>query len=285
MRSQSHPTIPIAPPGSWVENERKRDASLSAAHRQRQRDTSMQNAAVTRGLWADVTADLRPSTVATLTVPGGGLTQGAHLTVTRPHTIGSTPDQQRLADSYDISRHGWYTPEGQAEMHRLGRPSEEGSWAWTMRKSGDHNGYSLDGGVRKGDIQISACSGDGPTWFVGPRTMPGPYGTRKVPVRRCPVVQMDEQRPRHAGQQMRIRAKTYSQGHNLSTVAHLHEDADVPNIRKEARKDKPGESHKAKGWTLEHGGCVSKKLELPASRHRTQESYSFDYKKASIQRH
>merc|ERR1740138_669124 len=86
--------------------------------------------------------------------------------------------------AYNHERHGWHDPRGQSETMRLKHPPNEGSWAWHMRKARDHVGYGDDGVVNWGDVQVTAVSGDGPDWFVGTRTVPGPFNTKYVPVRR-----------------------------------------------------------------------------------------------------
>lgn len=236
--------------------ERSRD------HSEMMRRTSGMVHSQSTGAWGNMSASVRPSTTIAAPCTGGGRTQGAkHL---RPHTTG-------LGD-YDASKHGWYDPRGQDERVRLTEPSEPGSWAWTMRKARDHVGYGDDGVVNWGDVQCSAVSGDTPDWFVGSRTLPGPYGTRKHPVRRCPVVEID-------GKQMRIRAKTYGHGPGLSVTETLHETQKpctpmAKSIRDGRVPEKNRDAHVATRSNLEMGGCQTVHRPLPASLHKTQEAFN-----------
>merc|ERR1712060_962605 len=107
--------------------------------------------AITSAAWHDVGSTLRPSTSVD-TMPGGGRTQGAlHL---RPQTSG--------IGEFDCTKHHWYSPQGLSEELRLAEPSENGSWAWTMRKSQDHTGYGDSGHVDHENVQVTCVSGDTP---------------------------------------------------------------------------------------------------------------------------
>jgi len=159
---------------------------------------------------------------------------------------------------YDPSKHGWYHPQGQAEQSRLEDPAQSGSYAWMIQKANDHSGYS--GTCTKGvDVQRTAISGDAPAWLVGVRMVPGPFGSKKHPVRRCPVVTIE-------GKQLCVRGKRYEQGACLDAIEHWSEQAIPPqrppgpppaaNLVELSRRrfggldiSDPRASH------LEHGGC------------------------------
>merc|ERR1712039_1163306 len=175
--------------------------------------------------------------------PAGGRTQGArHL----------RPSSSASSIRYDSTKHHWYHPNGLAETQRLVEPSDHASWAWTMRKARDHVGYGDDGVVNWGDVQTTAVSADMPDWLVGPRTLPGPRGTRKCPVRRCPVVNID-------GKQMRTRAKTYKQGPHLETIETLHEGPQPRSSARPVPKKNPlTYENRAVVCHIDHGGCQVK---------------------------
>lgn len=158
---------------------------------------------------------------------------------------------------YDPRKHGWHDPRGQAENTRLCDPPAARSHAWNSRKARDHIGYGEDGMVSWGDIQSTAVSQDGPTWFVGTRTVPGPFSTKTVPVRRCPLVHLD-------GQTVRARGKTYEHAGNLRTVETLHASNDVPiKTKKKAVQDfNPAMYH-----SMINGGCQIKERPFPLSSH------------------
>lgn len=178
----------------------------------------------------------------------------------RPMTEGSIS-----YDNYSAAGHGWHDPHGQMETNRLNDPSRGRSWAWTMRKARDHIGYGDDGMVNWGDVQGTAVSGDNPDWFVGTRTVPGPFSTKTVPVKRCPFVHID-------GKEMRVRAKSYQQGPHLNTGETLHATHKVPAQAKKKAFINPMEQvNRAKLCSLVHGGCQSKGEDLPLSRHVCKE--------------
>mmetsp|Transcript_49773 Transcript_49773/g.106629 ORF Transcript_49773/g.106629 Transcript_49773/m.106629 type:complete len:241 (-) Transcript_49773:77-799(-) len=143
-------------------------------------------------------------------LPGGGRTQGAKRL---------KPGQ---SSEFDIAKHGWYHPHGQAEQRRLYDVSQQGSFNWTLQKSKNHTGYGVDGRVNRGEVQGTAVSGDSPQWFTGPRTMFGPFSTRKVPVRRCPDLVMGDD------DKMFYRAKTFRQGPGLETIEIWHDHCNQP---------------------------------------------------------
>lgn len=167
--------------------------------------------------------------------------------------------------SYNPEKHGWHDPRGQMETMRLNDPPQSRSWAWTMRKSCDHLGYGEKGMIGWGDIQCTAVSGDGPEWFVGTKTVPGPFTTETVPVRRCPVVHIE-------GKHMGIRGKTYEHAGNLQTSERMHDTNKVPLKGKRPVRDDPlakamFKPNKAKMCSLIHGGCQTKEDRMPLSRH------------------
>lgn len=243
------PGMAISAPGGWLADDLRRNKLKSKDHQERLHNTAVLSASMTSGTWSELSSTLRPSTTTNARIPGGGRTQGA-LSM-RPNTVD--------AGAYDETKHGWHDPRAQAEYARLGVPAEPRSWAWMMRKARDHVGYGDDGVVNWGDIQVTAVSGDGPEWAVGPRTLPGPYATRKVPVRRCPVVEID-------GQQMRIRAKTFERGESLSTVEHLHESQNPPTPARKEKAPAQTQEHKARYCSLHMGGVQTKPPFIPVMR-------------------
>lgn len=289
--SRSHSSSAILTcPGGWLDETQRREVSLSSGHKERMRSTMTNWDSMARSDFAGTIAP-RPSTVhisapGALSASGGGLTQGARQV--RPVTSAFTATGDRPASSsrynggagfrycdsakaYNHEKHGWHDPRGQAEAERLARPSEVGSWAWTMRKARDHVGYGDDGVVNWGDIQSSAVSGDVPDWFIGPRTQPGPMNTKYVPVRRCPVVKIQ-------GKEMTIRAKSYEQGPCLDTLETLHPG---PQPATPARKERAKSlatmmerEHEAKRCNFHSGGGMQvRERPFPTSGHRTYESY------------
>jgi hypothetical protein len=147
------------------------------------------------------------------------------------------------------------------EQTRLNDPSAGMSHAWQMRKARNHIGYGDDGMVNWGDIQTTAVSGDGPDWFVGSRTVPGPFTTKTVPVRRHPFVHID-------GKQMRIRGKVFEQGEHLDCIETLHETNKVPmKPERPPMKVMHPDANKAKYCHLMSGGCQTKPNPFPPSRH------------------
>jgi len=168
-------------------------------------------------------------------------------------------------DNYSAAKHGWHDPHGQMEATRLNDPSQGRSWAWTMRKARNHIGYGDDGVVNWGDVQGTAVSGDNPNWFVGTRTVAGPFSTKSVPVRRCPWVNID-------GKQMRVQAKSFTQGDHLDTVETLHDTHHVPKKPKKPAAANPMEGiNRAKMSSLVHGGCQTKPEHMFMSRHVCKE--------------
>jgi len=232
--------------------------------------------------------------VPTISAPAGGRTQGARelrpkktrdyndLTATgdRP---GKMPQWETGAEgfrycadnrSYNAARHGWHHPLGQAESLRLADPSQSGSWRWTMTKARDHNGYGDDGQVEKRDVQVTAVSGDGPQWFLGPKTAPGPFHTKYVPVKRCPMNWID-------GKEMKIRGKSYKQGPCLNIIETLHDTPEPPEVvrppKVETWKTKLTDPahHVARKNNLIYGGCQTRDhvSAFPQSRMRFEETY------------
>lgn len=244
-RSQSHPNMAFTLPSGWAEDIRQGNLGRSREYKDRQRNTAALSHSMTAGAWGNLSATLRPGTCAPMGPPGGGHTQGA-LNL-RPATT----------DRYDISKHSWHHPLGQAESIRLCKPEQPGSHAWKMRKARDHIGYGDDGIVDRGDIQITAVSGDGPDWLVGTRTLPGPFGTKKYPVRRCPRKDIE-------GNEVKIRGKTYQQGPGLSTLETLHDTPKPRTPQVEPRAELPAkvatQLNKARFNNFAHGGVQTRGL-------------------------
>lgn len=186
---------------------------------------------------------------------GGGRTHGAR------HLMPASDS------GYDPTKHDWCDPRGQAEQVRLRAENQIGSHAWLMRKAKDHVGYGVDGRVNMGEVQGTAVSGDAPTWFLGPRTAPGPFGTRKVPVSRCPDVLVC------ADGTLRYRSKTFKAGEGLSTIESYHDSAVPPprsapkvieNFQTKALRESM--HNPARGCNLVHGGCQQLPPRHPKSR-------------------
>eukprot|EP00929_Paragymnodinium_shiwhaense_P000529 TRINITY_DN100772_c0_g1_i1.p1 TRINITY_DN100772_c0_g1~~TRINITY_DN100772_c0_g1_i1.p1 ORF type:complete len:330 (-),score=59.07 TRINITY_DN100772_c0_g1_i1:257-1246(-) len=280
QRTTSSPAV-LTCPGGWLD-EHQRMMSTRTSLRDTLRSSSQSFGASMR----------RGEAVPTISAPAGGRTQGArHL---RPHkskdytATGDRPaampqwetggDGYRYcADNraYNAARHGWHTPQGQAEQQRLADPSQAGSWGWMMRKARDHNGYGDDGQVEKRDVQVTAVSGNGPTWFLGPKTVPGPFDTKSVPVRRCLMSFID---PKDG--KLKNLAKSYKQGDCLNIVETLH-DGPVPptphrNVEK-TWKTKLADpiNHPARRCNLVHGGCQTREIatHFPKSKMRYEETY------------
>jgi hypothetical protein len=258
MRCHSMPGRALTCPSGWLAEELSRCRHQSNQHQETLRATSSQAHSVHNGSWPDLQSSLRPNTVAVERVPGGGRTQGARSM--RPMTEGSMSYAE-----FDPAKHGWHDPRGQMEQTRLCDPSQGRSWAWTMRKARDHTGYGIEGMPTHGDIQGTAVSGDGPDWFVGPKTVTGPFSTKTVPTRRCPVAQID-------GQTMRLRGKTYEHPGNLQITETLHDGNKVPEKSRRARPAHPMDAfNKAKHCSLIHGGCQTKPEQMFLSRHVIRE--------------
>jgi len=293
QRSYSSP-MALTCPGGWMDQHQQLMGSRGREYKDRQRATSTQSSAMATGEWGARAATIRPGTgVQTIAAPGGGHTQGArHL---RPHTqvheFSATGDRPRSSSSqaryrtgahgfsyggdsrhYNREKHGWHDPRGQAEALRLANPRETGSHAWHSRKARDHVGYGDDGVVNLGDIQVTATSGDGPTWFLGPKTVPGPFSTTQVPVRRCPQLSMT------SDGKIVIQAKTYKQGPNLDVIETLHDGPHPPTPRRMVDRpqnwqEKIKANHPARRNNLKHGGCQTVQTHMPTSRHKTTETY------------
>lgn len=258
MRCHSMPGRALTCPSGWLAEELHRSHRRSSQHTETLRATSAHSASLHDGSCADLHSTLRPSTVAIERCAGGGRTQGAR--TMRPMTEGAIP-----YSAFSSQSHGWHDPRGQMEATRLNDPSQEKSWAWTMRKARDHIGYGDDGCVNWGDVQGTAISGDNPDWFVGTRTVPGPFSTKTVPVKRSPFVHIE-------GQNMRVRAKSYVQGPHLNTLETIHPTNKVPEKPKRKAYINPMEAvNKAKLCSLVHGGCQAKPEDLPLSRHVIKE--------------
>lgn len=261
MRCHSMPGRALTCPSGWLAEEKRRNHEQSAQHKETMRATSSLSASMHNGSWSELHSTIRPSTVALERCAGGGRSQGARSM--RPMSQGAMS-----YSSYNPEKHGWHDPRGQMEQTRLNDPYQGKSWAWTMRKAKDHIGYGDSGNIGWGDVQSTAVSGDGPDWFVGTRTVPGPQSTKTVPVRRCPFVHIE-------GQIMRARGKKYQQGPHLNTHETMHETNKVPDNPKRKVKDDLAyamrDINRAKSCNLMHGGCQTKPENLPLSRHVTQE--------------
>jgi len=249
------PNDVLAGPGSWLEQDRARLNSSGREHRTMQKELMTMRSTVAGGAWADATAHLRPSSSSQVHTAGGTVQGAKHV---RPQTSG-----------YDIAKHGWYHPCGQAELTRLADQKQRGSWAWMIHKAKDHNGYGEDGQVDVRDIQPTAISGDSPPWFTGTRTFPGPKATKKNPVMRCPYVQIE-------GKEVKIQAKTYSLGEGLSAIEHLHDRTTPPTpttfIRAPRHDDYENKATR-RNFEGAGAGCNVRKIELPRSTHVTYDVF------------
>lgn len=188
------------------------------------------------------------------------------------HTQGARQLSPASISGYDATKHGWCDPRGQAEQLRLRDQHQPGSHAWLMRKAKDHVGYGVDGRVNLGEVQGTAVSGDAPTWFLGPRTAPGPFGTRKVPVSRCPDVLVC------ADGVVRYRSKTFQPGASLSTIETHHESAIPPPRTAPKVKDNFQTKvlteimhNPARGCNMVSGGCQQLPVKRPSSKFKTEE--------------
>jgi len=269
MRCHSMPGRAMTCPSGWMHEELQRMHKQSSDHQETLRATSAYTAQAMNGTLESLSGSIRPCTVAVERSPGGGRTQGAR--TMRPMTEGAV-----AYDGYDSRKHGWHDPRGQLEHARLTDPTQEGSsWAWTMRKARDHTGY--EGTVSTGDTQVTAVSGNGPAWFLGTKTVPGPFSTKTIPVRRCPFNNID-------GKHMKARGKTYEQGETLNIQETLHPSHEnhaqyklngsntVPESVRPRRAAHPMDAfNKATYCSLEHGGCQSKAMPMPLSRHIVHE--------------
>lgn len=158
-----------------------------------------------------------------LNLPGGGRTQGAVLP--HPHYRNESSRELALARSgYNERRHGWHDPRGMAESRRLASMDRlpdgmapPGSWTWTVNKARNHIGAGINGTMDSSDVSSTMVSADSPDWFVGLRTLDGPFNCKAVPVRRCPKNYIE-------GNVLRVRGRTYEQGECLDITEHLKED-------------------------------------------------------------
>eukprot|EP00928_Gymnodinium_smaydae_P064101 TRINITY_DN47517_c0_g1_i1.p2 TRINITY_DN47517_c0_g1~~TRINITY_DN47517_c0_g1_i1.p2 ORF type:complete len:338 (+),score=51.41 TRINITY_DN47517_c0_g1_i1:200-1213(+) len=288
-RSYSCPKV-LSCPGGWLHHTLQEADGRRSAYQNRMRETATLSDSMARGEFGRQHATIRAST-SHGAIPAGGRTQGAKHYL-QPNSVAGHPaagDRPRssarhaggegfryCSDSraYNHARFGWHDPRGQAEAARLAEPSEPGSWAWTMRKARDHVGYGDDGVVNQGDVQITAISGDGPDWFIGTRTQPGPLNTKIVPVRRCPHVSIE-------GNKVMVRAKTYNQGMALDVLETTHDGPDVPPVQKAPPNktvahflsQKVMQEHPAKKNNFYHGGCQIHAPQFPPTRHRFLEQY------------
>jgi len=268
MRSQSMPNSVMCAPGSWLHHKQTLADSRSQMHREQMRETSNLSSTMAAGTWGGHAGTMRPPhTLKAELSPAGGATHGSKLM--RPSSS---------ASRFDGTKHGWHHPHGAAEQRRLANPKEEGSWSWTMGKARNHIGYGEDGVVDRRDVQGTAVSEDGPSWFLGTRTLPGPRYTNSVPVRRCPfvdIVEVEGGKPR-----LQIRAKTYTTGFGLSATETLH-DAPHPPPRKTPVRDpmhpmswdpmmRDPLAKRSNLW----GGCRTKTPFIPDSKHVTYESHA-----------
>lgn len=255
MRCHSMPGRALTCPEGWLAEDLRRAGHHSSQHQDTQRQISAHSASLHDGSWSDLQGTLRPSTTAFERCPGGGRTQGARSM--RPMSQGAASN---YVSEYNPEKHGWHDPRGQMETMRLREDPQGRSWSWTMRKARDHLGYGESGSITWGDVQTTAVSGDGPDWFVGTKTVPGPFSTKTVPVRRSPWVQIE-------GQTMRARGKTYTQGENLDIHETVHETNKVPVKSRSKAPDGPMATfNKAKYCSLMHGGCRTKPDPMPPSR-------------------
>jgi len=259
MRCHSMPGAILTCPTGWLAEDGARRDLRGRQHVETLRATSAHSASLHDGTWSALEGTIRPNTVALERCAGGGRTQGARSM--RPMTEGAVH-----RGMYDSRFHGWHDPRGQLEATRLNEPVQPRSWAWTMRKARDHLGYGADGMVSTGDVQGTAVSGDNPDWFVGTRTVPGPFSTKTVPVKRCPFVHIE-------GKQVRVRAKSFNQGDYLDCNETMHDDHRVPPKAKRKAFINPMETvNRAKLCSLQSGGCVPKAGDITGmSQHITKE--------------
>lgn len=258
MRCHSMPGRALTCPSGWLADELQRSRHRGTQHQETLRATSSLSASLHDGSWGELSGTLRPNSCAVERIPGGGRTQGAR--TMRPLTEGSMSYGE-----YNPAKHGWHDPRGQMEHTRLCDPPAGRSWAWTMRKARDHIGYGDDGMVNWGDTQGTAISGDGPSWFLGTKTVPGPFSTKTVPVRRCPYVHIE-------GKDMRIRGKTFQQGDNMNILETIYATNAVPDKPKRQRPHQPMKQiNFAEQTSLIHGGCQTKEKPMPLSRHIVRE--------------
>lgn len=273
QRSQSNPNRAMVCPGGPSDLEQRRLGARNRRYQDDMRSTWTLNSSISSGSWDDASLTIRPTTSTSDPMPGGGRKQGAVIDV-RPSSTGTI--------GYNPAKHSWCHPLGRAEYARLGgltsKPTTEpGSWAWTCLKARDHNGYGDDGMVTWGDVQNTVVSEDAPAWLVGTRSCPGPCGTKKFPVRRCPLVTLE-------GHEVRVQAKTYKQGPYLDTMEILHDSA-VPPAVVRARAQAPRKKYPLDGCDFNQakmnnfeysgmaGGCQTKNPAFPPSAMVTFETH------------
>lgn len=268
MRSQSMPNSITCAPGSWLHHKTLLADSRSQMHRDQMRETSNLSANMAGGSWGGHAGTMRPPhTIKAEVSPAGGATHGPKLL--RPSSS---------AAHFDATKHGWHHPHGAAESRRLADQKADGSWSWTMGKARNHTGYGDDGKVDKRDVQVTAVSGDGPSWFIGTKTVYGPRHTESVPVRRCPfvdIVEVEGGKP-----QLRIQAKTYTTGFGLSAMEVTHDSPVPPKPKTPARDpmhplnwDPLARDPIARRNNL-WGGCRVHTPFIPDSKHVTYESHA-----------
>merc|ERR1719198_1923799 len=124
-----------------------------------------------------------------------------------------------------------------------------GSWTWTMNKARNHIGAGINGTMDSSDVSSTMVSADSPDWFVGLRTLDGPFNCKAVPVRRCPKNYIE-------GKQLRVRARTYEQGENMDITEHLQETSRVPTPA--SRRKEPDWKKDFKGPQDAHGRASSR---------------------------
>lgn len=249
-RSTLEPTKVLTCPGGWLDRQVKRRDVAGLEYSQRLKDTTKMSTMAGGGALSAQCAAMGGRSLSTGALAGGGHTQGAKRLQPSPS-----------AGAYDPSKHGWYHPRGQMEERRLADQKEPGGWAWTMHKARDHNGFGEDGIVDKRDNTTAAVSEDAPHHFCGThgvKTLKGPWGTRKNPIRRCPFVTIDPE-----NQRVRIQARSYRQGENMSIHETLYDGPDLPPPPV-ASKRKPGvfmdsDSHVATHCNMSRSGAVLKK--------------------------
>jgi len=206
-------------------------------------------------------------------LPGGGRSHGAIV----PHPYyrnQSSTDLAMARTGYDASKHGWYDPRGLSESHMLAThdrfpdgSAPPGSWTWTMNKARNHIGAGMNGIMDSSDVSSTMVSGDSPDWFIGLRTVPGPFNCKAVPVRRCPKNYIE-------GKTLRVRARSYEQGACLDITEHLQDRSRLPSPDgpRRPRISEPAWKQEFRGpqvdgraaslpATLVHGGC-----QIPAQR-------------------
>jgi hypothetical protein len=156
---------------------------------------------------------------------GGGRTQGA--VIVSPHGR-SNSGTDLVSTAYRPSVHGWHLPEGTTQSNFLATDMRlhdgaaiPGTWTWNIHKARNHIGAGNKGVIGKGDVCGTMVSGDTPGWFVGLRTVQGPFNCKAVPVWRCPRNYIE-------GQNLCVRAQRYEQGDHLDITAHLEETSRMP---------------------------------------------------------